>query len=105
MFCEFVGREKLIAKLEGIFYKHIYNNGSQIRYPIDFEDGTRLRGRYILRVTEDNKDIFFSGRYKFGANSVYIYEALDAILKFLETENKDIEKGIDEIVDMLEILD
>ena len=53
-----LARKKLISKLEGIIADHIYNNGNQIRYPIDFKDGTRLRGRYILDVNENNEEIF-----------------------------------------------
>ncbi len=69
---------------------YIDNNGNQIRYPIDFKDGTRLRGRYILDVNEENEDIFYSGKYTFGANKLYIYQALDAILDFLEDKGVDI---------------
>jgi hypothetical protein len=45
-----LGRKRLLAELEGIVTDYIYNNGNQIRYPIDFNDGTRLKGRYILNV-------------------------------------------------------
>jgi len=49
-----IGRKKLIAKLEGRFFKNIYNNQNQIRYPITFKNGSKLKGRYILDVN-DNK--------------------------------------------------
>ena len=85
-----LAREKLISKLEGIVTQYIYNNGNQIRYPVTFNDGTRLRGNYILDVDEENEDIFYSGKYTFGANKLYIYQALDAILDFLDEEGADI---------------
>ena len=80
--------EKLISKLEGVFYRNIYNNGKQIRYPISFNDGGDLRGsNTILRVDDMKIEKFYSGRYKFGANSVYIYEAIKDILDELEKLN------------------
>jgi len=77
-------REKLISKLEGILVDHIYNNGNSIRYPITFGDGSKLKGRYILDVNDENKDIFYSGKYVFGANELYIYDAINAMLEYLE---------------------
>jgi hypothetical protein len=35
-------------------------------------------------------DTFYSGRYTFGANKLYIYQALDAILDFLDNKGADI---------------
>jgi hypothetical protein len=85
-----LAREKLISRLEGIVWKNIYNNNNQIRYPITFRDGSKLKGRYILRVSEKNIGKFYSGRYIFGANELYIYQALAEILDFLDEEGADI---------------
>ena len=84
-----LARKKLIAELEGIVTDYIYNNGNQIRYPISFKNGRKLRGRYILNVNEENKDIFYSGHYTFGANKLYIYQAIDAMLDFLDDKGAD----------------
>jgi len=81
------GRIKLISHLEGIFHDHVVNNGNPIRYPITFSGEKELRGRYILRVTEENVDIFYSGRYRFGANSFYVYKAIDSLLFELSRMN------------------
>jgi len=96
-----IGRKKLIAKLEGKFFKNIYNNKNQIRYPITFKNGSKLKGRYILDVNNSNKDYFYSGHYVFGANKLYIYKAIDSMLQFLESEDYDIEIAIDSLSDNL----
>jgi len=77
--------EKLISRLEGILTRKIYNNGNQIRYPLTFNDGSKLKG-HGTRLATDNLDVnkFYSGHYKFGANEVYIYEAIKMILDELE---------------------
>lgn len=94
-----IGRKKLIAKLEGRFFKNIYNNQNQIRYPITFKNGSKLKGRYILDVNDNNENYFYSGHYVFGANKVYIYKAIDSMLQFLENEDCDIEIAIDMLSD------
>ena len=77
--------EQLISKLEGVFYRRIYNNSQPIRYPITFRDGSKLKGKNtILDPLNMDTTKFYSGHYKFGANSVYIYEALKDILDKLE---------------------
>ena len=76
-------RENLISRLEQVVTKHIYNNGRQIRYPVDFEDGSRFK-KSFLEVNEENEDIFYSGRYTFGANELYIYQAIEGLLDYLE---------------------
>lgn len=79
-------RKKLLSKLEGVVTDQIVNNGNIIRYPITFRDGSRLRGKYILDVNERNEDYFFTGRYVFGANELFIYKALDAVIDKLDAE-------------------
>ena len=79
-------RKKLISRLEGIVTDHITNNGNIIRYPITFKDGSQLRGKFILDVNENNENKFFSGRYVFGANELFIYEALEAVISQLEED-------------------
>lgn len=80
---EDIGRKVLIAQLEGIFHNYVINNGKKIRYPISFGDDTEIRGKYTLKVSPDAELYFFSGEYKFGANSLKIYMAIDALLKKL----------------------
>ena len=77
--------ERLISKLEGILTRKIYNNGSQIRYPLTFNDGSKLKGRGTILAT-DNLDTvkFYSGHYKFGASKVYIYQVISNMLDELE---------------------
>ena len=84
--------EKLISRLEGILTDQIYNNGKQIRYPLTFNDGNKLKGKGTILAT-DNLDVkkFYSAHYKFGANEVYIYEAIKKILD--ELENLELFKG------------
>lgn len=79
-------RKRLISRLEGVVTDHIFNNGNSIRYPITFNDGSQLRGKFILDVNEGNEDKFFSGRYVFGANELFIYDALEAVILQLEEE-------------------
>ena len=81
-----IGRKKLISKLEGIVYKNIYNNGNRIRYPITFKNGSKLKGNFILKITDENKEYFYTGRYIFGANELYIYNAIEQLLSYLENE-------------------
>ena len=98
-----IGRKKLIASLEGVFRHHIYNNNNSIRYPITFNNNRRLKGPYILRVTEDNEDYFFSGRYQFGANRMYVYQLIDALLDELESRGLLDEYMLSEVIDEYEI--
>lgn len=72
--------------LEGVFTDNIFNNGKVIRYPITFENGSKLKGKFILDVNEGNEEHFFSGHYVFGANELYIYKALEAIIEKLRAE-------------------
>ena len=79
-------RKKLLSRLEGIVTDQIANNGNIIRYPITFKNGSRLKGKYILDVNDSNEDYVFTGRYVFGANELFIYKALDAVIGQLESE-------------------
>lgn len=81
-----LARKKLLSRLEGVVSDHIVNNGKNIRYPLTFIDGAKLKGNYILGVSENNSSKFFSGKYIFGANELYIYKALEAVLNTLEKE-------------------
>lgn len=83
-------RKRLISRLEGMFENHIYNRNNPIRYPITFEmpHGTReLRGtNSILNVDAASEAVFYRGAYVFGANKLFIYQALNEILDYLESE-------------------
>ncbi len=93
-------KEMLISKLEGVFTDHIYNNSNQIRYPMVFNDGSKLKGKNtILNTMNLTHSKFYSSHYIFGANKVYIYEAIDAILNKLD--DLDI-IHIDSIIDAME---
>ena len=78
-------KERLISRLEGILTKQIYNNGKRIRYPLIFDDGSKLKG-HGTRLATDNLDVdkFYSVYYKFGANKVYIYKVIRSILDELD---------------------
>jgi hypothetical protein len=88
---ESLGRKRLISKLEGMVWREVYNNDSQIRYPITFEGKGRLQGRYILAVNQENESYFFTGKYVFGANELYIYRAINSILEYLKDQGLDTE--------------
>ena len=81
---EDIGKKKLLSILEGVFHNHVVNNGKTIRYPITFDENKEIRGNFILKVTEENSSFFFSGRYQFGANALYIYKAIDSLLEKLD---------------------
>ncbi len=97
-----IGRKLLLSQLESVFHEYVENNGNIIRYPITFSDNSSLRGNYILRVDPSSEDIFFSGRYKFGANSLYIYQAIDALIEKLEDFNLIDFYELEELEDKLE---
>lgn len=90
-------RKKLLSRLEGVVSDHVVNNGNTIRYPLTFIDGSKLKGNYILNVTENNSSKFFTGKYVFGANELYIYKALEAVLDHLEREGLLDEEALDEL--------
>ena len=92
-----VARKKLISRLEGTLSEHIVNNGNNIRYPLTFIDGSKLKGNYILNVSDSNLSKFFPGKYIFGANELHIYKALDAVLDHLECEGLIDEYALDEL--------
>ena len=94
-----IERKKLISRLEGTVSEHITNNGNNIRYPLTFIDGSKLRGDYILRVSDSNSSKFFTGRYIFGANELHIYKALEAVLDHLEQEGLIDEYALEELED------
>jgi hypothetical protein len=78
------GYLRLLSVLEGIVAERVRNNGAQIRYPVDWPDGSRLRGKAtILRTDDSTYEEMARGRYVFGANELFVYEALDAIPRFL----------------------
>ena len=79
-----LGKKKLLSILEGAFHDHVENNGKRIRYPITFDDNKEIRGRAILKITDESNNIFFSGRYQFGANKLYVYQAIESLLEKLE---------------------
>jgi len=81
------GRIRLLSELEGVFHDFVVNNGGHIRYPITFNGNKKLRGRYVLKIAEENVNIFYSGRYVFGANELYIYKAIDELLRKLSRMN------------------
>jgi hypothetical protein len=66
--------KRTLSRLEGIFAQSIYNNGRQIRYPIQFQDDKKLKGTMGRNVQLDTEgvdtELLLSGRYIFGANSV-----------------------------------
>ena len=82
--------KRALSELESVFVQAVYNNSRQIRYPIQFKDGERLKGtmgRNVRLNTEGvDGDMLLSGRYVFGANSVYIYQALKDMIDYIRTE-------------------
>jgi hypothetical protein len=84
------GYLRLLSILEGIVGDCVQNNGRQIRYPIDWPDGSRLRGKEtILKTQEHTFEEMAEGRYVFGANELFVYRALDKVLQFLAVKMKD----------------
>jgi hypothetical protein len=81
-------QKRTLSELEGIFVQAIYNNNRQIRYPIQFKSGDRLKGTMGRNVRLDTEGIdageLLSGQYVFGANSVYIFQALKSLIEYIE---------------------
>ncbi|MBY5947666.1 hypothetical protein [Photobacterium rosenbergii] len=73
----------LIRDLEVCFHNKVENNGRQIRYPLTFDGDRVLRGSNIPMIDSAIEAVFFSGRYKFGANDLYVYSAIDEVVKRL----------------------
>lgn len=96
-----VGYLKLLSQLEGIVGDCVQNNGRPIRYPIDWPDGNRLRGKnIILRAASYTFDEMSEGRYVFGANELLVYQALDKILKHLAVRMAD-PSSLYDLIDLL----
>lgn len=94
-----LARKKLISSLESAFHESVINNDKKIRYPITFQDNSKLKGNYVLRVSESNESIFYSGHYQFGANALYVYKAIDALLRSLEMKGLIDEYALDELLE------
>src|SRR5947209_2235545 len=81
-----LGRRILLSRLEGRIGERVLNNKNWIRYPITFPDGSRLRGMHkILKADVVTLEEMKEGRYIFGANELFVYQALDKILNELES--------------------
>jgi DNA-directed RNA polymerase subunit alpha len=88
-----MGYRILLSKLEGIVSDCVENNGNPIRYPVSWPDGSRLRGQNtILKAEGYSFEEMAEGRYRFGANELFIYQALDKVLKYLAVSMKDPQK-------------
>jgi hypothetical protein len=103
-----VGRMTLIAGLERVFEEHIQNSRRKTRTSIRFSGDIILKreGQCALKITEDVIDIFYSGKYQFGSNSIYIYQAIDSMLRYLDDRGLiDFANFEDEITDLQEAYD
>jgi hypothetical protein len=97
-----LARKKLISSLEAVFHDYVINNDNNIRYPISFKDNSKLKGNYVLRVEPGNEDIFYSGRYQFGANSLFIYSAINSLIQSLERRGLIDELALEELLEEYE---
>lgn len=79
-----LGRRILLSQLEGCISEWVRNNHNWIRYPIDWPDGSRIRGQTILNAAVVSLDEMMQGRYTFGANELFVFHALDSVLRKLE---------------------
>jgi hypothetical protein len=86
------GYRRLLAILEGKVANCVKNINSTntMRYPIKWPDGSILEGsNKILNGQNYSFEELAEGRYVLGANELFIFQALDEILKFLAVSMKD----------------
>jgi hypothetical protein len=80
-----LGRRLVLSRLEGLVGESVRNNNNPIRYPLTWPDGSRLRGMHrILKASVVTLEEMLQGRYVFGANELFVFQALDNILADLE---------------------
>jgi hypothetical protein len=86
------GYRRLLAKLENRVANAVKNINATnpMRYPIKWPDGSLLEGKnVILKVEDYSFEEMAKGRYVFGANELFVFQALDNILQFLAVSMKD----------------
>ena len=79
------GRKILLSLLEFIVGKSVRNNDKWIRYPISLPGG-ELRGNVRLATLREEWDDLMEGKYRFGANELFVFRALDEVLENLEKQ-------------------
>ncbi|PCD77938.1 hypothetical protein [Pseudothioclava arenosa] len=95
-------RARLLAELEHLVGKNCYNGniqnwgpggvyegkGRDFRYPLTMidESGEKRRRKYPA-ATDVSPQMLATGYYAFGANRLHIIEALDDVLRHLETHH------------------
>jgi len=91
-------KKKLLAKLESIIGNSCYNgniqnwgpnyqrysNGRSFRYPITFLEQGAIKDKCTKTDPEMPLERMKTGYYAFGANQLYIIEALEEIIDYLE---------------------
>ncbi|WP_298433366.1 hypothetical protein [uncultured Jannaschia sp.] len=94
-------RAKLLAELEHLIGKNCYNGNIQNWGPGGVYEGEGRGFRYPLTMIDENGDkrrrkyppasdvppeMLATGYYAFGANRLHIIDALDEVLRHLETD-------------------
>ncbi len=101
-----IGRMVLLTMLEGIVADHIELESENERNPLYLFDDEIVRGpkHQILKFDSKNvQEIFQSGRYKFGSKKLFIFQALDNIIDYLDDIGIiDYEALLDEELDLQE---
>ena len=79
------GYLRLLAELEYIVANRVRNDNRTdfSRYPLAFPEDKELRGDYVLSTSQHTFASLREARYPFGANGLYVFQALDDILQRL----------------------
>ena len=79
-----VERAALLVVLEHLVRNHVYNNGARINYPLSGSESIKFHGNEVPDPHDIDAEFVQQARYEFGANDLYIYEALNEVLDYLE---------------------